>query len=133
MSLKATDQECAAVAVAPRVPLIDIEAQIAGCYYTHADMALDLVDVALEHIPKLALMTVCFLVMKNGYVQPGFSACASPENFNAALGKKLAREDAIRKLWPLLGYELKSRLANEDRADQVAARAAAEAARSSPQ
>jgi hypothetical protein len=56
-------------------------------------------------------LTICVLVLKNGFTVTGESACASPENFDATLGRVLARRHAEAKLWPLLGYELKSKLA----------------------
>jgi hypothetical protein len=51
------------------------------------------------------------LVLKNGFTVIGKSAPASAANFNAELGKKLAYEDAIRQVWPLMGFSLRDRLA----------------------
>lgn len=62
-------------------------------------------------IPTLGLLTFCVLVLRNGFTVTGQSACASPENFDAEVGRKIARQDAIRQVWPLLGYELRSKLA----------------------
>ncbi|MFY9438982.1 MAG: Gp49 family protein, partial [Burkholderiaceae bacterium] len=59
----------------------------------------------------LALLTFCVLVLKNGFTVTGESACASPENFDAELGRKIARKNAIDNVWPLMGYALKERLA----------------------
>jgi hypothetical protein len=50
------------------------------------------------------------LVLKNGFTVIGESACASPENFDAELGRKIARTNAIDKVWPLMGYALKEQL-----------------------
>ena len=61
----------------------------------------------------LALLTFCVLVLKNGFTVTGESACAHPETFDAEIGRKLARENAVAKVWPLMGYELKSKLAND--------------------
>ena len=58
----------------------------------------------------LSLLTFCVLVMHNGFTVTGESSCASPENFDAEIGKKVARENAVNKIWPLLGYELKQKL-----------------------
>jgi hypothetical protein len=58
----------------------------------------------------LKLLTFCVLVLKNGFTVTGESACASPENFDAEIGRKIARENATQKVWPLMGYELKSKL-----------------------
>ena len=57
------------------------------------------------------LLTFCVLVLRNGFTVTGESACASPDNFDAEIGRKLARENAVNKVWPLMGYELRSKLA----------------------
>ena len=48
--------------------------------------------------------------MKNGFTVTGEIACASPENFDAKLGRKIARQNAAQKIWPLMGYALKQKL-----------------------
>jgi|SRR5215831_4408411 len=120
MTLQSTEAECAAVAKAPRVSLGDIEAAIAERYDVTAARALHLTGftesdeeamVADRTGHPLRRLSVCFLVMRNGYTVVGKSACASPENFNAELGRKLAYEDAIRQLWPLMGFALRDKLA----------------------
>jgi hypothetical protein len=58
----------------------------------------------------LGLLTFCVLVLANGFTVTGESACASPENFNAELGRKIARANAVNKIWPLEGYLLKQQL-----------------------
>jgi len=55
--------------------------------------------------------TVCQLTMQNGFTVVGESACASPANFNAEIGRQIAWENAVDKVWPLMGYELRSKLA----------------------
>lgn len=57
-------------------------------------------------------LTVCVLTLRNGFTVTGESACASPENFNAELGRRIARDKAKDKIWPLLGYALRDRLHN---------------------
>lgn len=59
----------------------------------------------------LYLLTICVLVLRNGFTVTGESACASPENFNSEIGRRIARENAVAKVWPLLGYALKEKLA----------------------
>ena len=61
--------------------------------------------------PALNLLTFCVLVLRNGFTVTGESACASPENFDAELGRKIARQNAVQKMWPLMGYALRERLA----------------------
>lgn len=58
-----------------------------------------------------SVLTVCVLTLKNGFKVTGESACASPENFDESLGRKIARENARSKIWALEGYALKNRLA----------------------
>jgi hypothetical protein len=116
-SLQASDAAAAAVAKAPRVTLDDIKAQIASTFFCSA------ADAAAcnyggrqptnQQREQLRVMTICIMVMMNGYTVVGKSAPASPENFNAELGRKFAYEDCIRQLWPLLGYTLRQRLYEE--------------------
>lgn len=60
---------------------------------------------------RLDRMTICILVLRNGFTVTGESVCVSAENFNAAVGRKIAFDNALDKVWPLMGYELMSRLA----------------------
>jgi hypothetical protein len=55
-------------------------------------------------------VTICSLLIENGYTVRGESACVDKRNFNMAIGEKLAYEDAIRKLWPLEGYLLANKI-----------------------
>jgi len=68
---------------------------------------------AIASLPvALSLLTLCVLVLKNGFTVVGKSACASPENFDAELGRKIARQDAVTQIWPLEGYRLRSELSS---------------------
>jgi hypothetical protein len=58
-----------------------------------------------EHLDRI---TICVLTLRNGYTIVGTSACASPENFDATIGRKIARQNATQQIWPLLGYVLRS-------------------------
>jgi hypothetical protein len=106
MTLEATEKECASVAVAPRVALADIEAAILHRYHFTGAYAVGN-DVPVHS--TLDVLSICILIMHNGFAVIGKSAPASPENFNAELGRKLAYEDAIRQLWPLMGFALRQR------------------------
>ena len=92
--------------VAPRVTEAEIEANISGEYFFTADQATK----DCPQFDSLSLLTFCVLVLKNGFTVTGESACASPENFNAELGRKIARQNAVSKIWPLMGYALKQEL-----------------------
>jgi hypothetical protein len=98
---------------APRVTPADIEANIASEWYINGGTGVVPDDfqppVPVGH--PLYLLTFCVLVLRNGFTVTGESACASPENFDAELGKKIARANAVNKVWPLMGYELRSQLA----------------------
>ena len=109
---------------APRVTPADIDANIVQeVYFTahdglkgnlHESDWTEQEQFLLEHSGSpLRLLTFCVLILKNGFTVTGESACASPENFDAELGRKIARQNAVAKVWPLMGYALKERLANE--------------------
>ena len=104
---------------APRVTPADIEDNIVAEHYINLGDAV----VAVGWTPCCAqimrasdgehLTTICVLVLRNGFTVTGESACASPENFDVDLGRKIARQNAVSKVWPLMGYELRSRLHRE--------------------
>jgi hypothetical protein len=116
--------QAAGANVAPRITPADIEANIVSeHYFTPAQAVGRLVIAGGARIPmglsesetnppSLSLLTFCVLVLRNGFTVTGESACASPENFNAGIGRRVARENAVAKCWPLMGYELKCRLSN---------------------
>jgi len=98
---------------AARVTPADIEANIASYFYFTAAQAARAIDRTVAADSPLHLLTFCVLVLKNGYTVTGESACASPENFDAEIGRRIARENAVQKIWPLLGFALKERLHTE--------------------
>jgi len=65
------------------------------------------------HVFPGTTFTACLLTLANGYTVLGESACASPENFDAALGRKIARGNARNKIWALEGYLLRHKLYEE--------------------
>ena len=110
---------------APRLTPSDIDAVITGEYYFTAGdgyagalsvcpgfNALPDNERTIESPLSLDLLTFCVLTLKNGFTVTGESACASPENFNAEVGRKIARENARNKIWMLEGYLLKDKLSN---------------------
>lgn len=108
MNDNAIEQEIQAKGLtAPRITPADLEQAIVGCYIFTAAQA---VGDSAPIMDPLKLLTICVLVLHNGFTVTGESACASPENFDAELGGKIARANAVAKMWPLLGYELKGRL-----------------------
>jgi len=81
---------------APRVTPEALDAEIVGEQF---------------HVFDGSCLTVCALTLRNGFTVTGESACASPENFNAEIGQKIAKANAREKLWPLLGFRLRDQLA----------------------
>ena len=75
------------------------------------DMIEDCVVTEAYHVFPGTTLTVCALTLCNGYQVVGESACASPSNFDAELGRKIARNNALNKIWALEGYRLRSELA----------------------
>ena len=97
---------------APRITPADIEANIASeHYFTAKDGIAGRFGGLPDPYPDaLCLLTFCVLVLRNGFTVTGESACASPENFDAEIGRKIARQNAVQKIWPLMGYALKEKL-----------------------
>ena len=65
------------------------------------------------HVFPGSQLTVCVLTLRNGFTITGESACADPAMFNEEIGQKIARENAERKIWPLMGYALKEEMMKE--------------------
>ena len=102
---------------APRLTPQYIEDTIDGAIYT---TALDIAKsnnmaVSPEMSEKLKCLTICILILKNGFTVTGESACVSPENFDANIGRKIALDDAMDKIWLLEGYLLKQRIYDDNK------------------
>lgn len=80
---------------APRLTPDHIDAQIVAEQY---------------HVFPGTTLTVCALTLRNGFQVVGESAAASPANFDEAIGRKIARDNARSKIWALEGYALRNRL-----------------------
>ena len=132
MNDQAIEQEIQAKGkTAPRVTPANIEANIADeAYFTAADGVRGSTPGGLRtYVPRDAhkLLTFCVLTLANGFTVTGESACASPENFDAEIGRKVARQNAVQKIWPLMGYQLRDQLHAE--AEKVRKEAEAQANR----
>lgn len=62
-------------------------------------------------------LTVCCLILKNGFCVTGESASASPENFDADIGERIAKDNARQKIWVLEGYLLRYKLSQMENAN----------------
>lgn len=96
-SLEITDKEAADVQKTKhRVTLDSMQAKIVNEEYIY--------PVSMPH------MTICVLMTDNGFALVGKSAPADPDNFDEALGKKFAKEDALRQMWGYEAYLLRERM-----------------------
>jgi hypothetical protein len=108
-SVEVTEAQSSAVAVSQktRVSLADIEANIAAENTFIASDALGALGQPVHEAHKL--LTICVITLSNGFTVLGKTAPADALNFNEELGRKFAREDAVRQIWPLMGYALRER------------------------
>lgn len=71
----------------------------------------DMIDATISseqyHVFPGTTLTVCALTLRNGYIVTGESAAASAANFDQAIGRKIARENARSKIWAMEGYLLR--------------------------
>lgn len=92
-----------------------VEAEIQAKGLNAPRLSPALIDAAIlteqYYVFPGTVLTVCALTLQNGFNVVGKSAPASPANFDAALGRKIARDDARSQIWALEGYRLRSELA----------------------
>ena len=88
-----------------------IEAKIKSTYYLNAGAALAMMD-KIDETDKanLSLVTICIIILENGFKVEGVSACVDPANYNEEIGRKCAYENAFNKIWELEGYMLRQSL-----------------------
>ena len=111
---------------APRVTPADIEGVIATEHYFtaeqgHRQAMTDAVYgnggiIESQHAnpspQPLAFVTICVLILSNGITVVGVNeGPVSRENFDAEIGRRIARQKAVDQIWPMLGYELRTKLA----------------------
>lgn len=89
---------------APRLTPADIDSKILGADY---------------HRFNGTTVTICCLYLANGFTVTGESACASKENFDEEIGRKIARNNAREKIWQLEGYLLRQRLHDVEMAEVI--------------
>lgn len=87
---------------APRVTVDDMKANI-----KHVEF--------VKHVSQSGqVLRWAVITTANGFAVTGRpSASVSPENDDAAVGEKVALENAKAELWPLMGYALRSTLATK--------------------
>lgn len=106
----------------PRVTPAALKAEIVSAHFFTAGQGWSAVNFGDRNPPvALNLLTFCVLILRNGFTVHGVSACASPENYNKEIGERIARENAEREIWPLLGFRLRDELARPVLTDADAA------------
>lgn len=78
-----------------KISLEDVHAEVANEQY---------------HVFPGSQLTVCCLTLQNGFTVTGESACADPAEFDETVGRKIAMDKALDKIWMLLGYTLKEQM-----------------------
>lgn len=115
--LSETEAHSQSVAKSPgtRVPLAEIEDRIIGQFYmtgyAFAEFANGGAAVNQQVADATKALTICVLVVDNGFSVIGKAAPADPVNYDAETGRRYAYEDAVRQLWPLFGFALREKLA----------------------
>ena len=88
-----------------------IREKIKSVYYLNAGAALAMMD-KIDEADKanLSLVTICIIILENGFKVEGVSACVDPANYNEDIGRECAYENAFNKIWELEGYMLRQSL-----------------------
>lgn len=96
---------------APRLTPDHINSKIKGIYYSNPLQGVN-PETAMDEgtYQNLRCLTFCTIILENGFTVTGESACASPENFDEAIGQEIAFKNAREKIWQLEGYLLKEKL-----------------------
>lgn len=85
---------------APRITPADLDANMKNVEFVHF----------VSHSGQVLRWAV--ITASNGFAVTGRpSVAVSPENDDREIGEKVAFENAKSELWPLMGYELRSKLA----------------------
>lgn len=124
MQKPVTEQELAERLSHPRVTQEDIINAIQSEHYFTAEDGVNGSTIfIIKEIPEeLKYLTFCVLVLKNGFTVVGQSACAHPDNYNQDIGDRIAKENAVKQVRSYLGYELRSRLAQEKQGEKQGGR-----------
>ena len=86
----------------PRVTLAQVMGSIREVYYLNPG------DILEQTGSPLNTITICVAVLYNGWVVTSRGvAPAAPENYDPEIGRKLAYEDVVRQIWPLMGFLLR--------------------------
>lgn len=110
-----TEHELKERAVAPRVTFEQVKDSIHSEFYFTAGQGTRDRAISIKQDEALSCLTFCVLILKNGFTITGQSACADPANYKKDIGERIAYDNAVSQIWPLLGYELRTKLALLDK------------------
>jgi len=99
-----------------------IESRIKSKYFFNlGDAVSNVCSVVDSDKIRMSLVTKCVLVLENGFVIVGHSACVDPNNYDESIGQSIAYENAVDKIWGLEGYVLANAMAEQaEAADLIA-------------
>lgn len=94
------------------VTLASIKDKIRGMYFINAGAAVKASDRGYTErdLEELNLVTICIIILENGFKVEGTSACVDPKIYNEAIGQQEAYKNAIDKIWEIEGYLLKQQM-----------------------
>ena len=100
----------------PTVTKASIEAKIRGVYFINAGAAVKSSDRGYTErdLEELNLVTICIIILENGFKVEGTSACVDPKIYNEAIGQQEAYNAAFEKIWEKEGYLLKQKMFEEN-------------------
>lgn len=92
-----------------------VEGQIVAEYALRAwDAFRDQANIDPNAERALRSTTLYVMVLRNGFPIVGSSVAAAPDNYDPNEGRKLAKADAMQKLWMVEEYALRNRLTGID-------------------
>lgn len=63
-------------------------------------------EVKYYHLPD-STHTACYIIIDNGFIVTGESACISADFYDPELGRNISYDKAFNKLWELFGFVAK--------------------------
>ena len=100
------------VVAMPRSQQLEKELQDKGLGHLRVTerMVEDQIDICqFHHFPGTRTIACC-ITLRNGFTVVGVASCVHAENFRPDIGERLAREDAVSKVWEFCGYKLRDML-----------------------
>ncbi len=94
-----------------------IEAKIKSVIYLNVGDGVEATDGGTTNqdvLDNLKLVTLCIIILENGFKVEGVSACVDPANYNEDIGRSCAYENAFNKIWEVEGYLLRQAMWEKD-------------------